>query len=100
MIDQDATVKPGKGREIQTLEYVNTRRDMTPSGKMMEAAIYKVSEEFLRELGTAKGKVRFYLAGSNSRKDLEVEVSSGLFKDMDEYIEETKTELKVLFDEQ
>jgi len=96
MIEGDATVQPGKRKEIQSIEYVTTHRDMTPEGLMMEAPIYKVSEKLLHELGEAKGKVRFWLAGSSS-KDEEVEVAAGLFSDIDAYISETKTELGVLF---
>ena len=96
MLEGDATVQPGKGKDKQSMKYVITRRDMTPEGLMMEAPIYKVSEKLLNELGEAKGKVRFWLAGSSS-KDEEVEVAAGLFSDIDAYISETKTELGVLF---
>jgi hypothetical protein len=95
MIEGDAKVKTKNG-EMQNIEYVSTRRDM--SGKrMMEAAVYIVSEELLRELGNAKGKIRFYLAGTNTKKDVEVEVAASNFKDIDAYISETKTLLGVLF---
>ncbi len=98
MIEGDATVKPGKGGEIQSIEYVTIRRDMTPGGRLMEAPIYRVSEELLHELGKAKGKARFWLAASSS-KDIEVEVAARLFSGIDEYIAETKAKLGVLFEE-
>lgn len=99
MIEGDATVKPGKG-EIQIIEHLTTQRDMTPAGLMMEAPIYQVSEELLRELGNAKGKVRFWLSASEAKDgEVEVEVAASLFSDIDEYIAETKTELRVLFED-
>ena len=100
MIEGDATVQPGKRKDIQSIEYVTTHRDMTPEGLMMEAPIYRVSEQLLHELGEAKGKVRFWLAGNSSKKDEEVEVAAGLFSDIDAYISETKTVLGVLFKDQ
>ena len=99
IIEGPATVKTKKG-EKQTIEHLTTQRDMTPGGRMMEAAIYKVSEELLRELGNAKGKVRFWLKGKQIKKDKEVEVAASLFSDLGEYIDETKTELSVLFQDQ
>ncbi len=67
---------------------------------MMEAAVYMVSESLLRDLGNSKGKVRFYLDGSLSKKDEEVEVAASLFSDIDAYIDETKTVLAVLFEDE
>ena len=99
MIEGDAKVKSSAGG-VQSIEHITTRRDMTPGGRMMEAAIYKVSESQLRELGNSRGKVRFYLNGSLSGKDEEVEVAASLFSDIDEYIDETKTVLKALFEDE
>lgn len=99
IIEGPATVKI-KGGKKHTIEHMTTQRDMTPSGRMMEAPIYKVSEELLRELGHAKGKVRFWLRGEEIKKDKEVEVAASLFSDMDAYIEETKTELAALFQDE
>lgn len=96
IIEGPATVQT-KGGKKHTLEHISTQRDMVSSGRMMEAAYYKVSEELLRELGQAKGKVRFWMQGEDIRKDKEVEVAASLFSDMDAYIEETKTKLAVLF---
>lgn len=98
MIEGDATVKPGRG-EIQSIEHVTTRRDMTPEGLLMEAPIYRVSEELLRELGNSRGKIRFWLAASES-KDKEVEVAASLFSDIDEFIDETKAKLDILFEDE
>jgi CRISPR/Cas system-associated exonuclease Cas4 (RecB family) len=95
MIEGDAKVKTKNG-EAQSIEYVSTRRDMI-GNRMMEAAVYLVSEPLLHELGTAKGKIRFYLAGSDSKKDVEVEVAASNFEDIDAYISETKTVLEDLF---
>lgn len=99
IIEGPATVKI-KGSKKHTIEHITTQRDMTPDGRMMEAAIYRVSEELLHELGSAKGKVRFWLQGEEIKKDKEVEVAASLFSDMDAYIEETKTELSILFQDQ
>ena len=96
IIEGESTVKPGRGEELQTIAHVTTRRDMTYEGRMMEAPIYKVSEDLLHQLGKAKGKVRFYLA-ADSKKDIEIEVAASLFSDIEEYISETKTALGVLF---
>jgi hypothetical protein len=100
MIEGSAKVKPGRGTDTQSIEYVTTRRDMTPEGEMMEAPIYKVSEELLHVLGKAKGRVKFWLPGGLSRKDLEVKLTGSLFSDIEAYITETKSELGVLFQEQ
>lgn len=99
IIEGPATVKI-KGSKKQLIEHVKTQRDMTPGGRMMEAAIFKVSEELLRELGSARGKVRFWLQGEEIKKDIEVEVAASLFSDMDAYLTETKTALSILFQEQ
>lgn len=99
MIEGNATVKPGRGEEIQSIEYVTTRRDMTWEGLMMEAPLFKVSEQLLHEFGNARGKVRFWLPGTAIKKDKEIEVAAGLFSDIEAYISETKTELGVLFKE-
>ena len=61
--------------------------------------MYKVSEELLREMGRAKGKIRIYLAADATGEE-EIEVAASLFSDMDAYIEETKTTLGVLFEEE
>ena len=98
IIEGTAKVKIHKGDTFD-IEHVSTRRDMTPSGRMMEAAIYKVSEELLREMGRAKGKIRIYLATDVTGEE-EVEVAAKLFHDLDAYIEETKAELGVLFKEE
>ena len=99
IIEGPATVKT-KGGKPHTIEHIKTQRDMLSSGRMMEAAIYTVSEELLRELGQASGKVRFWLQGEEIKKDKEVEVAASLFSDMDAFIEETKTELAILFQDQ
>ncbi len=99
IIEGPATVKT-KGGEPHTIEHIKTQRDMLSSGRMMEAAIYTVSEELLHELGQASGKVRFWLQGEEIKKDKEVEVAASLFSDMDAFIEETKTELAILFQDQ
>jgi hypothetical protein len=95
MIEGDAKVKTKNG-EMQSIEYISTRRDMT-GGRLMEAAVYLVSEPLLHELGNAKGKVRFYLAATDAKKDVEVEVAASNFEDIDAYISETKTLLSDLF---
>jgi len=95
MIEGDAKVKTKNG-EMQSIEYISTRRDMT-GGRLMEAAVYLVSEPLLHELGNAKGKVRFYLTATDAKKDVEVEVAASNFEDIDAYISETKTLLSDLF---
>lgn len=91
MLEGDARMKTKKG-DMQTLEYITTHHDMTPEGLMMEAGIYKVSESMLRELGNAKGKVRFWLP-ANDTKDQELKIAASKFDELEAYIEETKATL-------
>ncbi len=98
IIEGDAKVQTRHG-EPHTIKYVSTRRDMT-HGKMMEAALYLVDEEVLQELGQARGKIHFYLANTDAKKDVDVEVAASNFEDIADYIAETKSVLSVLFDEQ
>ena len=91
MIEGDAKVQI-KDSEMHNLEYVSTRRDMAPRGKVKEMPVYLVSEAFLHELGSAKGKVIFLLSAEDP-KEMEVKFSSGLFDDIDAFIAETKTVL-------
>lgn len=98
IIEGTAKVKIHKGDTFD-IEHVSTRRDMTPGGRMMEAAIYRVSEELLREMGRAKGKIRIYLA-TDATGEEEIEVAAKLFHDLDAYIEETRAELGALFEEE
>lgn len=100
IIEGPAKLKIHKG-ETFTMEHVKTRRDLTPRGRMMEAAIYRANEELLRAMGQSGGKIRIYLAASEGEDpEIEVEVAASLFSDIDTYIEETKTELGVLFKEE
>ncbi len=95
LIEGDSKVTTKDGGEY-TFKYVSTRRDMT-HGMMMEAALYMVDEPMLYALGQAKGKVRFFLANTVEKKDVEVEVAASNFEDIDAYIAETKTVLADLF---
>jgi len=97
IIEGDAKVQTKHG-EPHTIKYVSTRRDMT-HGKMMEAAIYLVDEAVLEELGQAKGKIHFYLANTDAKKDIDVEVAASNFDDIGAYIAETKAVLSPLFKE-
>ncbi len=96
MVEGDASIRIGKG-EIHNLEYVNTHRDITPGGMMMEAAIYRVSEELLQILGNSSGRIRFRLSASEA-KDQEIKAMGGNFSELDEYIAETKATLGILFE--
>lgn len=97
MIEGDAKVKIGKG-ELQNMKFVSTRRDMVANGLLMEAALYKVTEAQLHELGYARGKIRFWLAASEAKNgEVEVKVKSSHFNDIEAYIAETKTALGALF---
>jgi len=98
IIEGDAKVQTKHG-EPHTIKHVSTRRDMT-HGKMMEAALYLVDEEVLQELSQAKGKVHFYLANTDAKKDVDVEVAASNFEDIGAYIAETKAVLGDLFKEQ
>ena len=96
MLEGDSKVKTKKG-EMYSLEYVTTRRDMTPAGKVMEAPVYIASEALLHELSSAKGKVRFWLSGENP-KEVEAEFAASLFEDLDAYVAETRMVLSELFE--
>ncbi len=98
IVEGDSRVEIKKG-PTHTIEYVSTRRDMTPRGRVMEAPVYMVTEELLHDLGSAKGKVRFWLS-ADKPKEVEVEVAASLFEDIEAYIAETKTVLAVLFEEE
>lgn len=91
MIEGDAKVETKDG-EMYNLEYVSIHRDMAPRRKVKEMPVYRVSEAFLHELGSAKGKV-FFLLSAEDPKELEVKFSSGMFDDIDAFIAETKTVL-------
>ena len=98
MIEGDSKVKTKKG-EMYSIEYVTTRRDMTPAGRVMEAPVYLASEELLHELSSAKGKVRFWLSGEKP-KEVEVEFAASLFEDLDAYVAETRMVLSELFEDE
>jgi hypothetical protein len=98
MIEGDSKVKTKNG-EMYSLEYVTIHRDMTPSGKVMEAPVYIASEELLHELSSAKGKVRFWLSGEKP-KEVEVEFAASLFEDLDAYVAETRMVLSNLFEDE
>jgi hypothetical protein len=98
MIEGDAKVETKKD-EMYSLEFVTIRRDMTHSGKVMEAPIYLASEELLHELSNAKGKVRFWLSAENP-KEVEVEFAASLFEDLDAYVAETRMMLSELFEDE
>lgn len=98
MIEGDSRVTL-KGGETFDIKYVSTRRDLTYDRRMMEAPVYIVGEDLLHALSSAKGKVRFWLTAEKP-KEVEVEVSSGLFEDLDAYVAETRTVLSDLFEDQ
>ena len=98
MVEGDSKVKTKKG-EMYSLEYVTTRRDMTPAGKVMEAPVYLASEELLHELSNAKGKVRFWLSAEKP-KEVEAEFAASLFEDLDAYVAETRMVLSALFEDE
>jgi CRISPR/Cas system-associated exonuclease Cas4 (RecB family) len=95
MIEGDSRVEIKNGPS-HSIEYVSTRRDMTINRRLMEAPVYLVSEELLHDLGSAKGKARFWLSAEKP-KEVEVEIAASLFEDIDAYIEETKEVLAELF---
>jgi len=98
MVEGDSRVTTKDDKEY-SLKYISTRRDMFPSGRVMEAPLYLATEEMLLKLSTAKGKVRVWLAAEDP-EEVEVEFASSLFSDLDEYVAETKTVLGDLFEAQ
>ena len=97
MIEGDATAQTKDG-EVYKLEYVSTRRDVVPRRKVKEEPVYLVSEAFLHEIGSAKGKVKFLLSAEDP-KEVVVKVSSGKLDDMDAFIAETKIVLADQFED-
>jgi len=98
MIEGDSKVETSKD-EMHSMKYVSTRRDIAPSGKMMESAVYLVDEELLHTLGSSRGKVRFWLTAGDP-KEVEVEVAAARFSEIDAYIAETRTVLGALFEQE
>ena len=98
LIEGDSKVTTKDGGEYP-IKYVSTRRDMT-HGMMMEAAIYMVDETVLHELAKARGKVRFFLANTVEKEDVEVEVAASQFEDIEAFIAETRIVLADLFKDQ
>ena len=90
-VEGDASIKIGKS-ELQTMEYVTTRRDIVYGAGMMEAAVFRVSEELLHKLANSDGTVRLYLPAAES-KDREIKATASKFSKLDEYIAETKLAL-------
>ena len=88
MVEGDAKFKV-RGHELQTIEYVTTARDVAPGDQVVEAAVYKISEEQLLQLADASGKVKFTVSAAEA-KDQVIKVQSVLFKELPEYIAETK----------
>ena len=91
LIEGDAKFQVDKG-EIRTLKHVNTHRDLTTDGLLMEAPIYSIDEALLHEIKNSGGKVRFWLTATES-KDIEIDVWTRKFSKLDEYIAETKATL-------
>ena len=98
MIEGDSKAKTKNG-ETHNLEYVTTRRDMTTTGRMMEAPVYMATEALLHDLSNAKGKVRFWLAADDP-KEVEVEFAASLLSELDAYVAETKMVLSDLFEDE
>ena len=96
MIEGDSKAKTKNG-EMHSLKYVSTRRDMTTTGRMMEAPVYITTEALLHDMSNAKGKVRFWLAADDP-KEVEVEFAASLLSELDAYVAETKTVLGALFE--
>ena len=98
MIEGDSIARTKNG-ETHSLKYVTTRRDMTTTGRMMEAPVYMATEALLHDLSNAKGKVRFWLAADDP-KEVEVEFAAKLLSELDAYVAETKTVLGELFEDE
>lgn len=95
MIEGDSKAQTKNG-EVHKLEFVTIRRDITFTGRMMEAPVYMVTEDLLHDMSNSKGKVRFWLAAEDP-KEVEVEFAAGLFEELDAYVAETRTVLAELF---
>lgn len=89
-VEGDARLEIGKN-EPRTLEYVNTRRDVV-GGSMMEAGVFKISEEVLHEIANADGGIRIYLPALES-EELRIKANDSRFSGLEDYIAETKAAL-------
>lgn len=89
-VEGDARIEIGK-ENTQNLEYVTTRRDVVPGG-LMEAGVFKVSEELLHDIANSDGGIRIYLPASEGEEQ-RIKANDSRFSDLEEYIAETKTVL-------
>lgn len=87
-VEGEGRIEIGK-KALQNMEYVTTRRDIVYGAGMMEAAVFRVSEELLHQLANSDGTVRIYLPATES-KDRVIKATAGKFSELDEYIAETK----------
>lgn len=91
-VEGDARIEVGKN-EPRTLEYVQTRRDVT-GGQMMEAGVFKISEDLLHEIANADGGIRIYLSALES-EERRIKANDSRFSGLDDYIVETKAALNL-----
>jgi hypothetical protein len=91
MLEGDAKIKMGDS-EIQTIPYVTTRKDITSTEELIEAVVYRPSEELLWELDESSGMIKFWLPSSEG-EELEVKFRAMRFKNLDKFIAETKETL-------
>jgi hypothetical protein len=87
MMEGDASVR-FKDDTVFELDYVTTHRDLTEKGRLMEAAFFKVEEDLLRKIGSSKGSMYFNVP--NEKDGLELKFWTKRFKDMDDFLAETK----------
>jgi len=91
MLEGDAKIKMGDG-EVKTIPYVTTRKDITSTEQLIEAVVYRPSEELLREISEAGGMIKFWLP-STLGEELEVKFRAMRFKNLDKFVDETKETL-------
>lgn len=93
-LDEDWKMIEGDGKlrfkddTVLDLEYATTHRDLTEQGRLMEAAFYMVGEDVLEKIGSSKGSMYFHLPSEQG--ELELKFWTKRFKEMDDFIAETK----------
>lgn len=87
MLGGATTVQMGDAEPVE-IQYKGTRRDMTEQGRLMEAAVFLVDEEFLQKMHQSKGMIVFRIA--TEKDELEVRFWARRFKKLDDYIAETQ----------
>lgn len=93
-LDKDWLMLEGDGKltfkdgTVLDLKHVKTHRDLTERERLMEAAFFMVDEDLLHKIGSSKGSMFFTIP--TEKGEVELKFWTKRFKEMDEFIAETK----------